>query len=325
VAKILIIDDSNAARIALRSVLEDSDVFEVILEARDGLEGLKQLLAEPVDAVICDLEMPGLDGEKLLAAQRARTSGEDVPFLFLTAHRDPDRIARLLRAGASDWIQKPFHPSELLARLELQMRLRRLQSELRDKNASLERLSTIDPVTGLRTRRWVNEFLAFEVLRSTRYHTPLALLMADLDHFKQVNDSHGHRAGDAVLRDVAGTVQKTLRSTDVVGRWGGEEFLVVLPQTDLDGAVALAERVRQAVEYASSEAEGAGPVSITLSIGVAALGGALATADALVEAADGALYEAKGAGRNRVAAASNAAGLDRFAGRRTPGRGGRRA
>src|SRR5690606_12018092 len=206
--------------------------FARLLEARDGVEGLKLLLEHPVDVIVCDLEMPGLDGEKVLAAQRARAGGEDVPFLFLTAHRDPERIARLLRAGASDWIQKPFHPAELLARIELHLRLRRLQSELREKNATLERLSSVDPVTGLRTRRWTTEFLAFEVLRATRYKTSLSVLLGDLDHFKAVNDTHGHRVGDRVLRMAAEAVQRSLRATDVVGRWGGEEILAVLPQTE---------------------------------------------------------------------------------------------
>lgn len=298
---ILIIDDSTAARDELRRALEAAGRYEQVLSARDGIEGLRVLLAEPVDAVICDLEMPGLDGEKLLAAQRARSGGEEMPFLFLTAQRDPERMARLLRAGACDIVQKPFYAAELLARLDLHLRLRRLQAELREKNATLARLSTTDPVTGLRNRRYATEFLALEVLRAVRYHTPLAVLLLDLDHFKRVNDTHGHRVGDAVLQVVADTLRATLRSTDVAGRYGGEEFLVVLPQTERAGAVALAERVRAAIEETAIDVGGPAPVSVTVSIGVAALDERTGSAEQLVELADAALYAAKDAGRNRVA------------------------
>jgi diguanylate cyclase (GGDEF)-like protein len=318
-ASVLIIDDSETARAELRRALQSSGRFARILEARDGLEGLRLLLAEPLEAVICDLAMPGLDGEKLLAAQRGRPGGEELPFVFLTAERDPDRIARLLRAGASDWIQKPFHPAELLARLDLHMRVRRLQAELREKNATLARLSTTDPVTLLRSRRYVTDFLAFEVMRARRYRTPLSVAVADLDHFKRVNDSHGHRAGDLVLHATADVLRATLRGTDVAGRYGGEEFLVVLPQTDLGGARRLAERVRAALEARRIDIGGAQPLSVTLSIGVAAFGRSIESAEQLIEAADAALYEAKNAGRNRVLAAGGAGALDSPEGRRTPG------
>lgn len=298
---ILIIDDSAAARAELRGVLAEWGRYQRILEARDGIEGLRLLLAEPVDAVICDLEMPGLDGEKLLGAQRARAGGEEMPFLFLTAQRDPERMARLLRGGACDIVQKPFHPAELLARLEVHVRLRRLQAELREKNATLERLSTTDAVTGLRNRRYVGEFLSLEALRATRYHTPLSVMMLDIDHFKRVNDGHGHRVGDVVLQVIADTLRSTLRATDLAGRYGGEEFLVVLPQTDLAGAETLGERVREAIEATEIEIGAASSLSVTVSIGIAELGDAGGGIESLVERADAALYAAKDAGRNRVA------------------------
>ncbi|HSJ99238.1 MAG TPA: diguanylate cyclase [Myxococcota bacterium] len=301
---VLIIDDSRAARDELRRVLDESGRYERVLEARDGIEGLRVLLAQSVDAVICDLEMPGLDGEKLLAAQRGRTGGEEMPFLFLTAQRDPERMARLLRSGACDIVQKPFHAAELLARLDLHVRLRRLQVELREKNATLARLSTTDPVTGLRNRRYVSEFLSVEVLRAVRYHTPLAVLLLDLDHFKRVNDTHGHRVGDAVLQVVADTLRASLRATDLAGRYGGEEFLVVLPQTDLAGGAVLAERVRVAIEETAIDVAADTALSVTVSVGVAALDGAAQTVEQLVERADAALYAAKDAGRNRVVSAA---------------------
>jgi len=316
---VLIIDDSSSARLEIRAVLESSRLFARILEAVDGFAGLRMLLAEPIDAVICDLEMPGLDGEKLLRAQRSRPDGLDVPFLFLTAERDPERMARLLRAGASDTIHKPFHPAELLARLETHLRLRRLQAELRDKNAMLERVSTTDAVTGLRTRRYVGEVLSIEVLRASRYRTPLAVAMCDLDHFKRVNDAFGHPAGDAVLAVASEVIRRTLRVTDIAGRYGGEEFLLVLPGTNLDGAGMLAERVRAAIEETEFDVGAAASHSVTMSIGVAALAEGQSV-EVLVTAADEALYEAKGEGRNRVVTAGNTPrGLDTSGGKTKPG------
>ena len=315
----LIIDDSDSARREIRAALESSRHFARILEASDGLAGLRMLLAESVDAVICDLEMPGLDGEKLLRAQRSRPDGRDVPFLFLTAQRDPDRMARLLRAGASDTILKPFHPAELLARLETHLRLRRLQAELRDKNAMLERVSTTDAVTGMRTRRYVGEVLSIEVLRATRYRTQLSVAMCDLDHFKRVNDAFGHPAGDAVLAGAGDLIRRTLRATDVAGRYGGEEFLLVLPGTDLEGASLLGERVRAAIEAAEFDVGAAAPHSVTVSIGVATLASGQSP-DALLAAADEALYRAKGDGRNRVVRHGDASrGLDMPRGKTKPG------
>jgi diguanylate cyclase (GGDEF)-like protein len=300
VANVLVIDDSEAARTRIRQVLAEAGLFERVIEARDGISGLRAILREPVDMVLCDLEMPGLDGDELLRAHRERSGAEDIPFFFLTAERDPDRLARLLRAGAADTITKPFHPAELLARVETHLRLLRLRRELREKNAILEKLSTTDELTGLRNRRYVDEVLALEALRATRYGTALSILMIDVDHFKRVNDAHGHPVGDAVLRRIAGVIERMLRRTDVAGRYGGEELLVVLPQNDCDGALVMAERWRASVEHAEFRAADGRAIRAQISIGVAAYTKNLARADDLIAAADKALYSAKQNGRNRV-------------------------
>lgn len=316
---VLVIDDSESARAEIASVLERAGLFDRVIEASDGIEGLRSILQECFEAVVCDLEMPGLDGEKLLRAQRERRGAEDIPFFFVTAERDPDRMARLLRAGAADTIVKPFHPAELIARVETHLRLRRLRAELQEKNAILEKLSTTDPLTGLRNRRWVADVLTLEVLRATRYGTPLSILMADLDHFKRVNDDHGHLAGDAVLVHVAKIVLEVLRGSDVAGRYGGEELIVLLPQTDLDGAVVLAERIRAGVESSPCEGGEGARYPITLSIGAAQLERGQ-DARRLIARADAALYEAKSSGRNRVEVAiPDAAGLDSPRGKTRPG------
>jgi diguanylate cyclase (GGDEF)-like protein len=299
-AAILVIEDSQSDRAEIRRAIDASRLFDRVLEGADGIHGLKLLMSEPVDAVLCDLEMPGLDGEKLMRVKNSSPRYANVPFIFLTASTDLDRRARLLQDGASDAISKPFHAAELVARLGLHLKVKRLQDELMVKNATLARLSTVDVLTGLRTRRYVKELLSIEFLRARRYGTPLAILMADLDHFKEVNDRYGHPAGDAVLQGVADSLLSSLRATDTAGRYGGEELLVVLPQNDAEGGAVLAERWRGAVDgvtYKSPEEEA---ISVTISIGVAEYAEGFETPDDLVAAADKALYRAKANGRNLV-------------------------
>jgi two-component system cell cycle response regulator len=300
VATILLIDDSETHRAEIRAAIEASGIFDRVLQAADGLRGLKLLLAEPVDVVLCDLEMPGLDGDKLLLARSARPGAAEVPFVFLTASQDMGRRARLLEDGACDAIAKPFHPMDLIARLRLHLKVKRLQDELLVKNATLARLSTVDELTGLRSRRYVSEVLSIEFQRARRYGTALSLVMADLDHFKKVNDRYGHPGGDAVLQGVAQLLLRSLRATDVAGRFGGEELLVVLPQIHGEGAMIMAERWRASVEHTDFQASDGRPIHAELSIGVAEYTADLPNTDALIVAVDKALYTAKQNGRNRV-------------------------
>jgi len=299
-ATILVIEDSESHRAEIRQAIDVSRLFDRVLEAADGIHGLKLLMSESVDVVLCDLEMPGLDGEKVMRVKNSSPRYTNVPLIFLTGSTDLDRRARLLKHGACDAIAKPFHPADLVARLELHLKVKRLQDELMVKNATLARLSTVDALTGLRTRRYVKELLSIEFLRVRRYVTPLSILMADLDHFKEVNDRHGHPGGDAVLQGVADCLLRSLRATDTAGRYGGEELLVVLPQNDGNGGVVLAERWRQAVEDATYKGPEGQPISVTISIGVAEYHEDFETPDDLVAAADKALYRAKAKGRNRV-------------------------
>ena len=168
------------------------------------------------------------------------------------------------------------------------------------KNATLARLSTVDALTGLRNRRYVDELLSIEFLRAKRYGTPLSILLADLDHFKAVNDRWGHPAGDAVLRTVAGILLGSLRATDTGGRYGGEELLVVLPQTDAEAAMIVAERWRMAVAETPTRTPAGEEILVTLSVGIAERSDAMETPADLVTLADEALYRAKQSGRNRI-------------------------
>jgi diguanylate cyclase (GGDEF)-like protein len=300
---ILVIDDSETHRGEIRALLHESRVFSTILEAADGFEGLRLLMGNPVDVVLLDLEMPKLDGEKLLRMKDSSPGGAHIPFIFLTGSADVAQRARLLTRGASDAIEKPFHPAELVARLRLHLKVKRLQDELMLKNATLAQLSSIDSLTGLRARRFVDEVLNIEFLRARRYRTPLSIVMADVDHFKRVNDEFGHLAGDTVLRGVSEVVQCMVRNTDVVGRYGGEELIVVGPQNDAAGAGVLAERLREAIEAARFEF-GDRKLGVTVSFGVAEYQRHMKSAEALIEAADRALYAAKQRGRNQVNVAS---------------------
>jgi diguanylate cyclase (GGDEF)-like protein len=303
-ATLLLIDDSDSQRQSILAALEGVTAFTRVLEARDGLEGLSLLVREPVDVVLCDLAMPKLDGDKLLRMKDANPGGANIPFVFLTGSADPERRARLISSGAADAIAKPFHPGELLARLQLHLKVKRLQDELMLKNAALAQLSSVDSLTGLRARRFLDEILNVEFLRARRYRTPLAVVMADLDHFKRINDGSGHPAGDTVLRELGALFLSMVRRTDVAGRYGGEEFLVIHPQSTASGAAQLAERLRQAVETARFDAEGA-PLRVTVSLGVAEYDRQMASPRDLVAAADRALYAAKRGGRNRVMVASD--------------------
>ena len=299
-ASILVIEDSAGQRAEVRAALEASALFDRVLEANDGIRGLKLLLSERPDLVLCDLEMPGLDGEKLLRMSRAPGATDRTPFLVLTAVTDRERRARLLEQGASDAITKPFHTADLIARIGLHLELVHAQRELVEKNVELERLSRTDALTGLANRRSLDEALDVEFKRSQRYQVPFAVAIGDIDHFKSINDEHGHPVGDRVLEEVARTMKEIVRETDCGGRFGGEEFLAVLGNNDCEGGEVFAERWRAAVDALEIPLEDGRTVSTSISIGLAAWRPASTGAAEILRRADEALYVAKTGGRNRV-------------------------
>lgn len=296
---VLVIEGSAPERARIRAALDASQIFKRVLEAADGLEGLRLLVSEAVDVVVCDVDVPRFDGEKLLRMKESSPGGANTPFVYLTRPGHGEHRARILTLGAADAIQKPFHMPELVARLRLHLKVKRLQDELVLKNETLARLSTVDGLTGLRARRYLDEVLNLEFLRARRYRTDLSVIMMDVDHFKRINDAHGHVAGDMVLRGLSEILRCMLRRTDVAGRFGGEEFMVVLPRSRLDGARVFAERMREATQKARFGIPD-GEVEATLSLGVAQYQRDQTSAQDLVALADRALYDAKSAGRNRV-------------------------
>ncbi|RMG20306.1 MAG: diguanylate cyclase [Deltaproteobacteria bacterium] len=306
-ATCLIIDDSLTIRRGLRLALERAGLFEQLLEAKGGEEALDLLApggdrsAGPaVDLVLCDVVMPGLDGFEFLQRFKEEARDADVPVIMLTGQEAVEKKVRALEAGASDYLTKPFEPAELVARVKVHLKLKALQDELKEANARLSTLAVTDPLTGLFNRRHLMDLLETELDRARRHGTPLALLVVDVDHFKAINDTHGHQMGDRVLVAIAKKLKSCLRKHDLIARYGGEEFVVLLPHTGRTEAAATGEKLRDAVAGAPFT-ETAG-IPITVSIGAATYPDAgLETVDDLLLRADEALYRAKALGRDRVA------------------------
>jgi diguanylate cyclase (GGDEF)-like protein len=288
--RVLVADDEEDARTALSEVL--SPECEV-LTAADGEEAVRIARKERPDLVLMDLFMPRLDGLQALQRLRADTALGEVPVIFVSARGDDSVKARALDLGAVDYLQKPFSERELRARVERTLRLSRSQSALRE-------LAQTDPLTGLANLRAFRTRLAEEVKRARRYRTPLTCVMADMDHLKPVNDELGHSAGDRAIASVAAVIRAELRETDFGARYGGDEFVLLLPHTSGDDGLVLAERICARLRETVVEVSGR-RVPIGASFGVACLEhDAPDAAEALVRAADAALYEAKRAGRGRV-------------------------
>ncbi|HOM80422.1 MAG TPA: diguanylate cyclase [Armatimonadota bacterium] len=299
--RVLVADDEPES-IDLVSTILVSEDYQV-LSTTHGDEVLHQARLHQPDLILMDLEMPGMDGLSVAQALRHDERTQHIPVIFVTASAALENKLRALREGANDYITKPFHREELLARVNVALRLKALQDALRERNRLLAELATHDELTRLHNRRYLEQRLSEEVPRAKRYRLPLSCLMLDLDHFKRINDTYGHPAGDAVLRQVADILRTSVRSVDVVGRYGGEEFLIILPQTGAEGARVLAERIRQRVEQELFDIGGQ-TIHCTTSIGVAAASdGDVPDAGHLIAEADRALYHAKVTGRNRVSSA----------------------
>jgi two-component system, cell cycle response regulator len=292
---VLVADDSRVVRVMLRRQLEARGLR--VEEAEDGHQAVRGCRTLRPDILLLDVEMPGLDGYTVLRILREDAELSQIPVVFLTAHAGTEDVVRALQLGAHDYLRKPFEPSELIARVSAALRVKSLQDELRRRNAELETVTRTDALTGIYNRRHLEERLHGMLAAARRHRQPAAVLMIDVDHFKRVNDTLGHAGGDAVLRQVAERLHRRVRLEDVVGRWGGEEFLVLSDATDAAAAEVLAGRLLAAVSGTPFAIEGADDISVTVSIGCAA---GTDDAEALVRRADDALYEAKSEGRNRV-------------------------
>lgn len=309
--KLLIVEDDPILLEQVSKLLRATG--EPVFQAADGEQGLEIWRQQMPPVIICDWVMPKMDGVELCRQIRSQTSGEPAHFIMLTAHSDKSRLLDAYEGGVDDFVAKPFDPEELLARVRAGIRAAKLRSELVRKaagsqalnaqlatvNSRLERLSITDELTGLFNRRHAMSRLEEQWALAERYARPLSIAMIDIDHFKKINDTYGHYAGDAILRRVAVILREQTRVTDSVCRVGGEEFLIVFPAQSVQEARVCAERIRSVIE-AHAFALGDVAIKATVSIGIAIRSAGMRQYPDLIERADQLMYAAKHGGRNLV-------------------------
>ncbi len=300
--KILLIEDSEVQAETTKQFLERNG-YEVIL-AVNGISALKTAKTVPVDVILLDLILPDISGNEVSRILKFGEDTKGIPIIMVTAKDSlEDRISSI-DAGAEDYLAKPYSEVELISRIYGAMKNKELRDELiRQKRQVEDLLSKVgimaitDPLTGIFNRRHLESELEKEFSKRKRYKQAITCLILDVDHFKRVNDSYGHKAGDMVLKELAQRLKQSLRQVDIVARWGGEEFVIVLPQVGRDDAVKSASRIHALVSNAKFENI---DEPITVSIGVSCVSDSINTAEELIDAADRALYQAKKNGRNRV-------------------------
>jgi diguanylate cyclase (GGDEF)-like protein len=300
-------------RIPLVLVAEDemevASLLEVILRreghhvlvARSAPAATALAKAHHPDLILLDLGLPGGSGTEVCDAVRADPAMADIPILIVSAENATDSLVSGLEHGAADYIRKPFDPIELVARVRAAMRTKLRFDALQERTNALTEMAFVDELTGLYNRRRMIERLEEEYKRARRYAYPISCLFVDIDYFKSINDDFGHQAGDDVLREVSSLLRGCIRAYDVACRYGGEEFVVLLPQTDTEQALVAAERIRATVEGMTCSF---GDRPVTVSIGIATYPETAQDPDSLLTRADRAMYQAKETGRNRIASAS---------------------
>lgn len=297
--RILVVDDNRdnveiiATRLRFRGYTID--------EASDGATALERVQKNPPDLMLLDVMLPDIDGYEIARRLKNDDNMPFIPIILVTA-RDTtqDKVAGL-DAGADDYLTKPINFPELEARVRSMLRIKRLQDEIEEKNRQLERLSISDGLTGLFNHRHIHHLLHEEFERADRIGERLSVAMFDLDRFKSVNDTHGHQAGDRVLEQMADILRESAREIDRLGRYGGEEFMVLLPGTSIEDAEVFVERVRHEVARRPFSIGKDEPLHMTTSAGIATYPDpSIADPETLVRLADEALYAAKASGRNRV-------------------------
>jgi two-component system cell cycle response regulator len=298
--RILVIDDRRSSSERIAKVLAGEHKVDV--EANPQ-EALFHAAEGDYDLLIVSLGLENFDALRLCSQVRSLERTRNVPILVVVEVEDNARLLRGLEIGVNDYLVRPIDPNELLARVRTQIRKRRYGARLRDNVQMSMELAITDPLTGLYNRRYMESHVTSLVEQALARGKPLALLVVDIDYFKAVNDVHGHDAGDDVLREFATRVKKSIRGIDLACRYGGEEFVIVMPETDMAVAAIVAERIRRRIAGEPfSIRSGAAALDVTISVGIAALAGVADTAAQVLKRADQALYRAKRDGRNRVVA-----------------------
>jgi len=296
--KILIVEDELISRRMVKKYLVDAG--HDIVEAEDGQAAWELFQNEPFQMVITDWIMPRLDGPELV--QKIRRSGQKsyTYIIMLTAMDDKKNVVFGLESGVDEYLTKPFNGRELVARVASGMRILKLEEQLMQAHQQMENLAMRDGLTGLLNRRAIEEYAESEFNITERKERALSIIMIDIDHFKQVNDKFGHKTGDYALQQVAKILKEDLRNYDRVGRWGGEEFILILPDTWVDDAAIVAERIRIEIAETKFLLETGESFSIRISLGVACASSQVSSLAKLIDSADQAMYQAKQNGRNRV-------------------------
>lgn len=300
---ILVVDDDIVSRTVVERHLIKAG-FDVATAA-NGIEALDQFDRHFFPIVLTDWMMPEIDGPCLCRLIRDKKTDGYVFLVLITARDSKTDIVSGLESGADDYLTKPIHPAEMIARINTGIRILKLEKSLRKANEEIRLLSITDPLTGCHNRGYLNERFPKELLRAQRYAHPLSIVLADIDHFKKVNDTYGHQAGDEVLMHFSDCIGRQIRKKiDWVVRYGGEEFLIILPETKSPGAHSMAERLRESVEK-KDITFGDQVIRITASFGGASVSFEDKrfediTMDRLILLADENLYKSKQNGRNQV-------------------------
>ena len=288
---VLVIEDHPDQRDLLAIVLQREGYR--VLTAANGIEALEKLESEPIQIALSDIMMPKMDGFELIKRIRSNSSLKSIYLILITARiQEGDRV-RGLDLGADDYITKPFSFSELLARVRVGSRVVQYQQHL-------EYQTQVDSLTGLFNRRAFEKKIQEEFDRSLRYHNPFSLLILDVDNFKTINDTYGHHGGDAVLVKISETLRDKTRKSDFPSRYGGEEFVLILPETDLDNAVQVAGKIHEAIRT-HAFGTSTDPFNLTVSIGVSSTSSQFYSDwRQMLADADRALYVAKNSGKDRI-------------------------
>ena len=302
-AKILLVEDSEAQAAITKATLQSSG-YEVVW-AHNGVSAIKAVVTSSPDVVLLDLLLPDMSGTEVCRWIKNTENTRGIPIIMLTIKSSLNDKVSGIESGADDYLPKPYNDIELNAKIYAALRTKALQDELRLKNrklsellARVEAMAITDPLTGLYNRRHLDSVLEAEWKKSERYNFPIVCLLVDIDFFKSVNDTYGHKTGDLVLVEVADILRINVRDVDTVARWGGEEFLALLPHTDKDQGLIAAQRILANVS--AHHFEQFPERRITVSIGLSCSCPSVNSTERLIEAADLALYEAKKNGRNRI-------------------------
>ena len=294
-AHILVAETDATVRSWIRQQLPECH----LVEAESGSAALSMLQSQPIDIVITSNRLPDMTGLELCRQIRCESSALQLPLLLLTNETKDDTVARAFDVGFLGVLHEPPSPMELQNNIEVALRFKAVQQETQQLAHRLLQIADRDPLTNLYNRRYLQTQGVKEISRAQRTHEQLSILMIDIDHFKQINDTHGHLTGDEVLIALTRLLQQSLRKHDTLVRWGGEEFVAILPATDATQAALVAEKLRALVEIADFQTR-SGSVKTTISIGIAAYRDEYATIDKVIEEADQALYKCKAEGRNRT-------------------------